>query len=316
MSKENWIIPITDNMQTEGETDSIWQNLNRNIFSSLFTRECTQNTEDAGQNKKIPILRIRYNNKPTKEQKTLLEKLVTPLYDKYLEGLYHEKSPKLMKPSYLLVEDFNTTGLTGGYGDKDLSQFKKDIAEGVKDGNFSRGKKRNNYFSWRMSQGISIKSVKELGSRGAGKMVYHVASKYNVCFQITRRTDDKELLFDGTCRYNQVLSHNGHLLEKTGYYGEPSEDEKWCRPITDEKKIQSICKVFETSRNEDQYGTSFIIPFVSDNIIKENELAREVLSNFYLSINGNRLVLEYYSDEKKITVNEGNLKDELIHFLL
>lgn len=312
----NWIFPKNHGTGVEGATSNQFENKRPSSLLSALSRESAQNVIDAGVEGKIPHLRIKYVAKPSAQVSSVLRSLIKPLYDDWLKALSVYKNPPEKEPtSYLLLEDRNTTGLTGGYTADDrkkyheLSALKQQKKTTKEENQWLR---ENCYLSWLLAIGFSPKNELDMGSRGLGKDGFHFISKYHTSLFMTKRSDDEEPILGGSCRLNQLVAKDKHTYEPRAFYGEPEADsnneEVWCNPLYG-KNIMSSAKLLGVDRTD--IGTTFIIPFIRDDF-KTELLAKYVIRSFYLAISNNKLTISYENnDEPEVNVTSDNLLEIL-----
>ena len=308
----NWVFPISHSTSVDGTKQNQFENKRPRDLLSALSRESGQNVIDAGAEGKIPHLRIKYVAKPNAQVSTILRNLINPLYEHWLERLnVNPKPPKDEPASYLLLEDRNTTGLTGGYNMDDRKKYHelsalKQQKRTTKDED--QWLKNNCYLSWLLAIGFSPKNENDMGSRGLGKDGFHFISKFQTTLFITKRDESEDPIFGGTCRLNQAVAKDKNLYEPRAFYGEPETDsndrEVWCNPLSGQDIVKSANLLGIDRTN---IGTTFIIPFIRDNFPTE-ELAQYVLRSFYLAISNSKITISYENnDEPEVNVTKDNL---------
>lgn len=166
----------------------------------------------------------------------------------------------------LVIEDFNTKGLTGNFNAIDGENF-------------------DNF--WR-AIGKSEKKGQSGGRWGLGKLVYSSSSQVKVFFGLTLRAGDAGPALMGQA----VLS--SHVLE--GNYHPPhgfwfeSRCERFQQPVTDAEEISRFAAMTGISRTT-QTGLSIVIPYLLPGIT-EKTLIEGVISNYYFPILAGRLEVE------------------------
>ena len=185
---------------------------------------------------------------------------------------------------YLLIEDFNTKGLTG-----DIQQYEDLSHAGASD---------DNHFYWFVRNvGRSGKRGLEGGSWGVGKYVFPDASKINTFFFLTRRIDDSSSLVMG----QSVLRM--HILNSVrhypyGHYADIENESEFALPIEDQQSIQSFNRDFGLTRGEEN-GLSIVVPFPEDGL-DQNSLLQAVITYYFSPILSGRLFV-HVSDESEDT---------------
>jgi hypothetical protein len=258
-------------------------------------RESIQNSLDAHVSDETPVeVRIYFSGDA--------DKLACYKFKKYMTGgdkWFCDPKNGLTAPEltlaedcqFLVVEDFNTTGLTGMTDEKPISE---DVEH------------RNdwNYYNYFFRENGSTKfGAGTLGSWGAGKCVFQRASKIKTSFALSVRDGYLPRRFvvgKATLQHHQDADRITWAPD--GWFGVtvPKDDDypnrMLKRPIEDEGFIAQFKEDFNITRN-DEPGTSIVIPHIHLATDSENEgaqfnqrnLVRAVLRNFLVAIHDNRL---------------------------
>ena len=172
--------------------------------------------------------------------------------------------------SYLVVEDFGTTGLSG-----EITANSE--IEGT-----------NDFWGFFRSIGISPKSENAGGSWGLGKWVFPDASRINAYFGLTRRAEEDADLMMGMAML-RTHTVNGEKYPPYGFFAAHSDknDEEWLpMPVTsleqDKAFIGSAQRDFHLQRNH-QAGLSVVIPHPREDLNPRN-LGRAVITQYFLPI--------------------------------
>lgn len=183
---------------------------------------------------------------------------------------------------YLVIEDFNTTGLTGPVS------FSDD---------------QSNYYAYFMKDSGTEKgdSGKTLGSRGMGKAVFQKASRLHCSFALSRRkvetpTDPEEFLA-GKCTlvYHSI---DGVKHRPDGWF---AVDGNTMQPETEQAVLSRFKSRFHLTRQTER-GMSLVIPYLAfDNPISFDEVARSVVSNFLVAIASGKLEVEIEAEGRQRT---------------
>ena len=162
--------------------------------NEAVVREFIQNSLDARNNHKQIHIKISFNSVRRQNITTFLDNTLKS----HLKPCGFIKDVEYpLEISYLLLEDFNTTGLDGPY------------EPNAEDGNFYN-------FWWR--EGISDKSGQRGGRWGLGKTTYHIISKIRTFWGLTIRNDGKILLMGKVLL--KAHSLNGKRYEYFGYFAQ------------------------------------------------------------------------------------------------
>lgn len=254
---------------TPADGDAVRGNFIRESKSAaaIFVRELLQNTldarvPDAEGEKKTARVTLDFITPDVDFNKKLCGEILP-----FIQSLDKEVRIDLNSPKALLVEEFNTSGLTG------------DTENHRAEGEYER------WANFWHRAAIPTKT-KSLGRAGQGKVTFFMASKLNCLFAVTRRiNDDKDYAY-GKCMFPKCPTkgkgkckqyyHRHHLWGNVSAPNEPVE------PITSPEEIQKIKTAFHLKR-KDEPGLSFIIPFPEDSLT-EPELIRAVIEDFYYPI--------------------------------
>lgn len=280
-------------------------------------REAIQNSLDARANVNAPVeVRIYFSD--------IAGSLPADKFAKYMAGgdkRFNDPKNGLASPAqtmaedcqFLVVEDFNTTGLTGMTDEKPILE---DVAH------------RNdwNYYNYFFRENGSTKvGANTLGSWGAGKCVFQRASKLKASFTYSVRDGyaPKEFVVGkATHQYHQ--DDDRVTWSPDGWFGVtvPKDSENALkmlkRPIEDASFIEDFKKDFNISRI-DEVGTSIVIPHIHLATDSENEgaqfnqrnLVRAVLRNFLIAIHDNdlKVVIQVGKNGEKTVIDRNSFAD-------
>ena len=282
IAKEQLGIEFDTHVEEEFDTE------NHQISSALGNEDGQNKLDNTLPGEKCRVV-INYVKKKDKK-----------FFKNYVEGLkyYLEKSEDGYsneidneEPDYLIIEDFNTTGLIGnldkpGTGDPYKHFFLT----------FSKSK-----------QG------KKLGRRGQGRNVYWIASKIRAFFGYSIQYDTRQKLLRGishagTLRINDDV-YNPYLSFTESYdENKPTiQNKKETRPITDEKILSEFKELVGIVRKDNEPGLSCVIPYPTNSVKIEN-LKNAYLKRFYAAILFERMELEI----QKNIFNSDNIKNECV----
>jgi hypothetical protein len=167
----------------------------------------------------------------------------------------------------LIVEDFNTKGLTGDPTALDNDNF-------------------HNF--WRR-HGKSGKIGRSGGRWGLGKLVFSTSSQIRSFFGLSIRTgDNSPLLMGQAVLSNHVLENKRHPAHGF-WFGSRGPNQVQC-PVTDTLEIGKLSQLFGVART-DQTGLSLVIPYPNADIT-EQTIIGGVVRNYYFPILAGRLVVE------------------------
>lgn len=239
----------------------------------ILVRETIQNPLDARSSESI---RVEY-------------KLVTVdlAASKFAQSIFsddwstHFRAGELLKSdehpdkiTFLVIEDFGTTGLEGCYTDSSY------------DGS------TENWNAFWFREGEGAKTTRSNGGAGQGKITLYLASQLRSVFALTKRkSDGKELLF-GCCRFNRnyKLPDNNKRWAKEARWGSVSDPNQLATPIIGTSLIDEIKTELGLARGT-KAGTTFIVPMPAEEIT-ENALRNAVVNEFFFAINRGHLVIK------------------------
>jgi len=241
-------------------------------LGEAIVREFIQNSLDARRNQEPVKIKIFINSIRRENINNFIDNKLKDHLNacSLIDG---EEYPENI--SYILLEDFNTTGLDGPY-EPDAG-----------DGNFYN-------FWWR--EGISEKSGQRAGRWGLGKTTYHIVSKIRTFWGFTIRKDGKILLMGKALLKTHSL--NGRRYHYFGYF---SRDE--FMPVDDSSILSQFKNNFGIIRNNNETGLSIVIPLPVDEI-NFNSVIKGVIQHYYYPILEGTLKVEVHD-------NVANTREEL-----
>lgn len=182
--------------------------------------------------------------------------------------------------SFLAIEDFGTTGLTGDIRDN------PERAAG------------NDFWGFFRSVGISTKSEDAGGSWGLGKWVFPDASIINAYYGLTSRPGEDNYLLMGMALL-KTHSVAGDKFPPYGYFAAPSEekDDKWLPlPIDSDRDPDGILNALDDLglKRFEGPGLSVILPFPKPELTPDS-IARAVITQYFLPIVSGDLAVDILS---------------------
>ena len=180
-------IELRTGMIIENAFDETLNNVEYNIAATIG-REVIQNAIDARLDKLNPV-KISFTWKEFENDDFFIK--YTDGLTKRLENMEGGIRIKNYKqnPSFLIIEDFNTKGLTGKFDPTDADERERRKI----------GKLKNNYLSYFFKLGSSEKKGTEGGRRGAGRTTLNGASHLRTQYIISKRSDDEQKILIGLC---------------------------------------------------------------------------------------------------------------------
>ena len=302
--------------------------MGREIIQNVFDQKIKNNDDPAEVNfKYVP------NHNVSKEAKEYLDNIYEDLKEKWNPSpLKDFLNKKPQDYSYMIISDYNTSGMTGGWelGDfKDIEELLQDYIEGKLNKKDQGILSSHNFLSFKRGSGQSMKAGDKLGSRGVGKWAYLYASQLMTLLFVSKRNTDMKTILSGVTRLesNYKNPNTGKMCLNLGDWG--MYDKDWgdagkvpiVRENDDEsmKYIDNFTKAFGIDRS--RTGTDFIIPFVDpdycniDNILMDKKESN--IKDFYRAISQNRLKISYEGflenvmEKPSFTFDKNTLQDYL-----
>lgn len=178
--------------------------------------------------------------------------------------------------TYLAIEDFGTTGLSGE------TSHNPERAEG------------NDFWGFFRSVGISTKSEDAGGSWGLGKWVFPDASIINAYFGLTNRMDEDRILLMGMAllKTHRIGSDK---YPPYGYFAAASEDDDdtWLpMPVDSDEDREFVDTLLDLNIDRlDGPGLSVVVPFPKAELTPDT-ISRAVVTQYFLPIVRNDLIVE------------------------
>jgi len=258
---------------------------------SALVRESIQNSLDARLD----------DSKPVRVIFTLGKKRAGSGHEKFFRGLQghldtvfgEDKSVRLDGGmNYMLVEDFNTTGLTG-------ASDKSEVPVGTKPSDSS-------YTFFIHIEGEGSKGDGKRGKWGVGKIVFPRMSAAKSFFAYTNRSAENAP--DGrqsVCIGQSILkfhNFNDERVQPDGWFGTFSKDV--FEPLDDES-TKEFAKFWELTR-ADETGLSIVIPYVNESVT-QNEIRDAIVRQYFVAILEGTLICEVNSDEGSLLLDKQGL---------
>jgi hypothetical protein len=236
----------------------------------ILVRETLQNPLDARHEDEL--VEVRYDIVTVKrDQSAFLSAIFSS------EAISHFQSGHLLKTeklpdevTFLVVEDFGTSGLEGVYTDSSID-----------------GRTQNWNAFW-FREGEGAKPTKSNGGAGQGKITLYAASQIRSVMALTkRRSDQQELLF-GCCRFKQNYKIDGRheRWAKEARWGAVSDPQLLATPLVEHELIDRVKTELNLAR-ENRPGTTFIVPMPDG--ITLSAIRKAVIDEFFFPIRRGRL---------------------------
>lgn len=192
--------------------------------------------------------------------------------------------------SYLVFEDFGTTGL---YGDE------------AQDGDSG---KKNPFFYFFRAEARSDKAGEDRGRWGVGKHVFPRSSRISTYFGMTlRSTDKKKMLMGHTIlKYHNVANTD---FAPDGYLG-IQQNGQMTLPYTDIQTIEEFSKDFKLSRKSES-GLSIVVPHIDPEITLER-IKHAVITGYFLPVLENKLLITIENEEQMVEISQSSIAQEAI----
>ncbi|MCC6501261.1 MAG: hypothetical protein IT313_13430 [Anaerolineales bacterium] len=190
--------------------------------------------------------------------------------------------------SFLVFEDFGTTGLSG-----DVEQA------------FDMPDVKNPFYYFFRAEGRSGKGEQDRGRWGVGKYVFPRASRVSTLLALTIRSDDKKHLLMGRSILKSRWVQGGYY-SPDGYFGIKNGDQRPILPVDDAKILGHFRSDFKMKR-KDESGLSIVVPYLYDDITTDN-LQKAVIEDYFYPILKGDLTVTVESDESTVEINATTLK--------
>jgi len=265
--------------------------------TDAFVREAIQNSLDAAlpESDSPVLVRFALNTSsqivPSSDSEELLNGLI-PHLDVLGNELVNQNMP-IPPMSFLVVEDFQTCGLSGDPEWNGISAPDSNSAADF-------------YWFWR-NIGRSGKGGTDRGRWGLGKTVFPATSRINTLFALTVRHEDNRQMLMGQA-ITKLHSLNGNQYVPEGFYCDPDASDNLQMPFEDPVIINKFCKTFNLKRNSDS-GLSIVVPYPFERI-QTRELVRTVIVHFFYPIlRGDLEVLVCGPDVGEVEISSQTIKE-------
>ncbi len=276
-----------DRQPTQGEffaTDAI------SSVAEALVRESIQNSLDAGIENSGKPVRVRFylgtgdHALPANEARKYFRD-GWKHFTAEGNGLDDVPEPGASCP-FLVVEDFETTGLTGN-----VNQWRH-----------TPGGKNCFYYFFR-TEGRSGKGEEDRGRWGIGKYVFPRSSRINAFIAVTVRDDDKKRLLMGQAVLKSHTIGKRYFVPD-GDYGRPNGD-GLVLPIGERKFIEQFNEDFGLKRRTES-GLSVVVPWI-DQEIDARTLLRAVIEDYFFPILTGELGVIVATGDSEIEVTKDTL---------
>lgn len=264
---------------------------------SSLVREAIQNSIDACLDNTKPV-KVRFTLK--NQTGKINEKYFKDLYPHAALSINENLLPKYDQNSnFLIIEDFNTTGLEGSVRpskpkDSDVKLYGASYW----------------FFEW--AKGISIKKG-DRGSWGIGKIVLSAASRYKSYFVYSVR---KRIVEEGS---EQILFGHANLKYENISDKRVKPNRRWMItneigeyiPQSESSQIKEFCSDWGVTRESSMTGTSIILPFCRDTITPKG-LLQCIIQDYFIPIIDGSLECEIVGNNSSMTLNTNNIIGQIL----
>ena len=261
-----------------------------------LVRETLQNSLDVKSGEKPVRIRFAIHSAGRDFPKDRLDFYFDGLLP-HLRGSGSDFDPRGQKLVYMVIEDFETTGLTG---DPERTTDDRD----------------NHFYYFFRNVGRSGKGQDKGGSWGLGKWVLPDASRLNAFFALTRRDDGRTLFMGQAVLKQHVLG--GVKYDPYGFFSRVRDDGSGLQIPFDGRKDGETVENFRRDfnlRRKDEPGLSVVIPFLSetDDPIGAQDVVRAVIKHYFYPIISDNLVVEISDYGGTWNLESDNMEDVVSH---
>lgn len=265
----------------------------RRDWLAVLLREVLQNGLDAKDEAQTSV-HVRLARVAVSQD---FSKVLLP--DQHLERLRHSL-PHLhgeaeRPDSYLVIEDFGTTGLTGSLKNPDLD---------------GHGENWNAFWFREGEGGKEVSSGN--GGAGQGKITYFSTSSVRTIFAYTVRVEDKVGAVFGASSFLREYGFGTHKWLRDSYWGhhiERDDGEQIAVPVTAAQEVQRFREALGLTRSPDQPGLSLVIPGPKE--FKDTDAIEIVTAEFFAAIIRGHLSVQI----GEICINRENVAELADQFL-
>lgn len=268
-------------------------------ISSLI-RESMQNSIDEILDKQLPI-KMRFT--VGKQNAKLNQEYFSDIYEHATLSIQSSLLPSLeIESNYLVIEDFNTNGLRGSISSQKPTEN-------------SSATYHDNYWYFEWKSGETNKLTGGRGSWGVGKIVLSAASRLKTILVYSERQslscpelNTNGILFGHSIFRYATMSDGKRLRPYRNWMKEikVGGDIDYI-PTSDLVDIKQFREDWRLSRNQKEYGTSIVIPFVKKTITAER-LIQCIIQDYFIAILDGHVICEVIDENnKKFDLNKSNL---------
>ena len=291
MEKYSWRFPRLDDGPEQGINDGGIATFKGSKLYTYLAREICQNSMDAKAEGEKTVI-VEFNSLSLKKSEypslSALDGIFKDCRDYWeqrmepkLERFLAEADKKLAQDEvdFLVIRDFNTTGLSGAKAGK---------------------REKSKWRALTHSNGVTEKAKGSQGSYGIGKNAPFACSSFRTVFYNSYAQEDKVKAFQGVARLITHLQDNSETIG-VGFY----QNTETSMPIFEEDEC-----ALRDLLNRDKYGTDVVIAGFKKLDSWKEDIEKAVISNFFVAIATGTLVIRIDGLE----VNSKNLKDRIKYY--
>lgn len=291
MDKYNWRFPKLDDGPEQGINDGGIATFKGSKLYTYLAREICQNSLDAKAAGEKTVV-VEFNSLTLKQSEypslSALRNIFKDCRDYWeqrmepkLERFLAEADKKLAQDEvdFLVIRDFNTTGLSGAKAGK---------------------REKSKWRALTHSNGVTEKAKGSQGSYGIGKNAPFACSSFRTVFYNSYAQEDKVKAFQGVARLITHLQDGSETIG-VGFY----QNTETSMPIFEEDN----CPMRDLLKR-DRFGTDVIIAGFKKSDSWKADIEKAVISNFFVAIANGTLVIKIDGME----VNDKNLKDRIKYY--
>lgn len=248
---------ITDDPSEKELTQQDQFNNDEVGLAEALVRETIQNSTDARRDPAVPV-RVTFRIVEASGDAAAVFGHVLGGLSSHLDACQIEVPDQASSSRFLVIEDFETSGLTGAVNIKDDGQF---------------------CGFWRRF-GRSNKNASQGGRWGLGKLVFPSASSIRMLIGLTRRAGDPAayLMGQAILRNHAIALHE---FDSVGFWADPNGGPKGL-PTSDPHLSKAFAQVTGLKRGNEP-GLSLVVPFLLSDI-EPQHLVSAALRNYYYPI--------------------------------
>lgn len=291
MDKYNWRFPKLDDGPEQGINDGGIATFKGSKLYTYLAREICQNSMDAKAEGEKTVI-VEFNSLSLKKSKypslSALDGIFKDCRDYWnqrmepkLERFLAEADKKLAQDEidFLVIRDFNTTGLSGAKAGK---------------------REKSKWRALTHSNGVTEKAKGSQGSYGIGKNAPFACSSFRTVFYNSYAQEDGVKAFQGVARLITHLQDGSETIG-VGFY----QNTETSMPIfkEDECALRDLL-------NRESYGTDVVIAGFKKLDSWKEDIEKAVISNFFVAIANGTLIIRIDGLE----VSSKNLKDRIKYY--